>query len=170
PGEYTVEVAGGGYATSTQRIEVDGNEVLDIELQPTLGRIYGRTFDQDLVPLAGVGVTLRSETATFKTTSVDDPVGAYELEGIPAGTYVATYERFGYTSATQTVTVGPGASEEADATLVELEDHGVVANASIVGTVTSPTGPVTGTVEIVGTGREVTIDALGGFRFDQLPA
>ena len=171
PGEYTVEVTGAGYADSTQRLTVDGNAVLDIELQATLGRVFGSTLDQDQAPLAGVGVTLRSDTASFKTTSVDSPMGAYELEGIPAGTYVATFERFGYTPATQTIAVGPGGATQSDATLVELEDRGVVANSTISGSVTSLTGdPVTtGEVELVGTPFGATITD-GAFSIGSLPA
>ena len=172
PGEYTVEVTGTGFATSTQRLVVDGNEVLDIELQPTLGRVHGFTVDQDEAPLPGVGVTIRSESgAVFKTTSVDEPMGAYELDGVPAGTYVATFERFGYTSATQTVTVGPGGVAQSDATLVELEDSGVVANSTISGSVTSLTGELvtTGEVELVGTPFHGTITD-GAFSIGSLPA
>lgn len=131
PGTYLLTVEGDGFSTSTQSIEVTGDQTIDVQLQATSGQVSGVVTDQNGVALSGVGVTLSADGIGFKNTTVDNPPGAYELDGIPPGTYVATFQRFGFRSESSLVTVAPGQSITVNSRIQELPPAEVTNNGTI---------------------------------------
>ncbi len=125
-GRYDVTVTGDGWLTQTRQIDVDRGDVeLRIDdLRRSTATIGGRVFQDAIAnceypspgtrpeditpqPCGNVGVRVADERATFSTTTASG-TGAFTLSGVPAGTYTVTFERYGYESATLSVTVGAG--------------------------------------------------------------
>lgn len=174
PGDYLLTIEASGYSTSTQRVTIDGAETVDVELQEITGRLTGLvTVDalddsdefEDGDPLSGVGVTLTADGVGFKTTTVDAPVpGTYELDGIPAGTYVATFQRFGFQSSTLLVTIGSGQEIVLDATINERPPEDID-NTSEIRATLSTTGSLPATPGTSSAGTATIVNAPPGSTF-----
>src|SRR5512140_3365031 len=74
------------------------------------GSIRGRVSDSTGVPLAHAAVTMDAQMA--RTTTNDQ--GAYELRGVPAGTWTVRARALGYRPGMLRVTVAAGASARGD--------------------------------------------------------
>ncbi len=143
PGEYLVTVRGTNYVTSTQQVSLAGNTSIQVPMERTTGEITGLvrevTSSGSGPFLANVGVTVRSdEGARYATTSADTPPGEYSLIGVPPGTYVVTFDRFGYESSSALITLARGQQLTLPTTeLVKLDAAVLEGEGSISGLVTA---------------------------------
>lgn len=135
PGSYTLTISGDGWITQTQHVDLTGNvELPPITLTSTTATVVGTLVGStDLLGIDAAGVVLTSaqqqpagtvtqvsatSTGTpapapagavvYKTTSTQSPPGAFQFTGIAPGTYTLTATKFGHTTFTTSVTVGPG--------------------------------------------------------------
>lgn len=113
PSTYNLEVTKQGYATATQQVEVKPGEAVDgirIALVAGNGSIRGSVVGNDGNQVPGTAtVTLTSDTTSIAT--VTDGSGNYLLDHLPTpATYTLTVSAVGYTTQTQSLTVGDGQS------------------------------------------------------------
>jgi hypothetical protein len=100
PGIYTISVEGEGWLTQTRSVTLDADAAanatgVDFVMVPTTATVIGTVTGQPGgVGLDSVGISASNGTTTFKTTSAAN--GDYELAGLDPGTYVITFERFGF--------------------------------------------------------------------------
>jgi hypothetical protein len=152
PGSYTLTVSGGGWVSQTLRVDLTGNETgVDFDLVATTGSISGVVSDKD-GPLSAVGITVSQDDPLVKTLSAVDPPGSYELSGLLPGTYVVTFERFGYVTQSTIVEVEAGAHEVADMTLEASPASTTAGSATVRGIVRSGTtgNPIAGVAVVAG--------------------
>ena len=137
PGTYTVTVSGTGYNTVTRelRLGTSGRTGWDIPVGTQGGTVTG-TVRSDGAGVAGVGLTLTSDSNSFRTMSGSDGDGTYLFSGIPAGTYVLTSQAFGYEGTFTEVVVRDGRTARPHLTLTAMPDDGLTATGSITGRVT----------------------------------
>ncbi|HVM53090.1 MAG TPA: carboxypeptidase regulatory-like domain-containing protein [Acidimicrobiales bacterium] len=171
PGTYTVTVSGNGWVSQTQRIDLSGNvSDLEFELVPTTATISGRVTGPD-GPLSAVGVTVSQDDPLVKTLSAADPPGSYEVSGLVPGTYVVTFERFGFEPQSVIATVDAGQHEVIDVRLDALPASARAGDAVVRGIVrSSSTGnPIEG-VAVASGDHRATSGADGSFTLDGLEA
>jgi large repetitive protein len=125
-GRYAVTLSGEGWLTQTRQILLDSGDLLvDIsDLRKSTAVVQGRVFQMaglacsypapgatgslaTAQPCGNVGVTVQSDQGAWRTTSTSG-TGAFAVAGVPAGTFTVRLERYGYTPAILTVTVGAG--------------------------------------------------------------
>ena len=82
--------------------------------------VFGFVIDEDDNPLKGVTVTITGNNSSDSTETDDD--GYYEFSGLGAGEYAITYEKEGYQTQTQDMSLEEG----------ELKDLGVVTMEQVV--------------------------------------
>jgi Carboxypeptidase regulatory-like domain len=132
PATYTVTVTAPGSVSETRAVDLDEAPStpdaigVDVVLGSANASIGG-TVSADGGPVSGVTVTITDGSLTLVTTSADDPLGAYHVDGIPSGVYTITYERPGSATASRIVSLSPG--DAAD------EDVALAPRASISGTI-----------------------------------
>ena len=122
PGTFTVTFQKEGYLTATAiaALAENGNETaLSPLLQPVTGVVRGVVAQEILrappcpplacrLPEAQVTVTDRNGSEVRTTTTASNPadrLGAYEIAGLPAGTYTITFAKTGYLPQTFSVTL-----------------------------------------------------------------
>ncbi len=122
PGTFTVTFQKEGYLTATAiaALAENGNETaLSPLLQPVTGVVRGVVAQEILrvppcpplacrLPEAQVTVTDRNGSEVRTTTTASNPadrLGAYEIAGLPAGTYTITFSKTGYLPQTFSVTL-----------------------------------------------------------------
>ena len=125
-GRYAVTLSGPGWLTQTRQVMLDSGDLLvDIsDLRKSTAVVQGRVFQMadpgctypapgatgasaTAQPCGNVGITVQSDQGSWKTTSTSG-TGEFSVAGVPAGTFTVRFERYGYTPATLTVTVGAG--------------------------------------------------------------
>ncbi len=125
-GRYAVTLSGSGWLTQTRQIMLDSGDLLvDVsDLRKSTAVVQGRVFqmaglgctypapgatgaDATAQPCGNVGITVQSDQGSWRTTSTSG-TGEFSVAGVPAGTFTVRLERYGYTPATLTVTVGAG--------------------------------------------------------------
>jgi hypothetical protein len=108
PGSYTLTVTGTGFQVATRQIDIPagvGSVQADISLTRTNGTVSGTVRAAGGGGLAGVGLTLTGEDATYKTISQTSPAGSYSFTGVAPGDYVLTGVLFGRIPSSVNVTV-----------------------------------------------------------------
>lgn len=122
-GPYTVRIEADQHLTQVQTVTLTGDELeLNVTLTGANGRVQGDIVSaEDGSALNGAGVTISSDTATFKTLS--DANGAFDLVDVPPGDYTATFGLFGFTEQVVNVTVRPGAVTTVDTVSMEVDDR-----------------------------------------------
>ncbi len=108
PGSYTLTVTGTGFQVATRQIDIPagvGSVQADISLTRTNGTVAGAVRAAGGGGLAGVGLTLTGEDATYKTISQTTPAGSYSFTGVAPGDYVLTGVLFGRIPSSVNVTV-----------------------------------------------------------------
>lgn len=123
PGTYTVTFERADLAPQTRSIAVDAfasRDVtgVDVTLVSATGTVFGVVRDSVGNPVGNVDITFASSGQQFRTRSATTPPGAYELRGLPPGTYAVTFERTGSAPTSVMVTVTAGGSHRVDAVLV----------------------------------------------------
>lgn len=104
-GIYTLEVTKENYSGKSKSIQVSGGILeVNIDLQLLLSEIQGNVTDQSLNDIMGVNVSLLKNSLPVKT-SITDNSGNFYFEDVPYGTYQLLFEKEGYTSKTQEITV-----------------------------------------------------------------
>jgi len=173
PATYTVTVSGAGYNTVTRELRLGpaGRTDWDISVGIEGGTVTGTVRSTDGPGIAGVGLTLESESETFKTMSASGGKGTFLFSGIPAGTYVLSAQAFGFQSAFAQVEVRDGKQTVIDLRLVPVADDGLTSTGSITGRVTDANhGGVITCVEVFD-GGECLVHARVDFkRLDGTPA
>ena len=125
-GRYSITLSGEGWLTQTRQVLLDSGDLLvDIsDLRRATAVIQGRIFQMadpgcaypapgatganaTAQPCGNVGVTVESDLGVWKTTSASG-TGAFFVSGVPAGTFTIRLERYGYTTAVLSATVGAG--------------------------------------------------------------
>ncbi len=117
------------------------------------------------VTAASSGAALSGATVTDGTrTATTDAAGSYTLSNVPAGTYVVTASRSGYTSASQSVAVVSGTTAVANFALATATTTGTIS-----GRVTnvSTGAPIAGARVTAGT-RTAFTDANGNYTIANL--
>lgn len=109
PGSYTLSVSMSGYMPVTFSVQVERSldTTQNCYLTPSSGTIHGTVFD-------ATNPTLRIPGAVISGGGVSvtaDSNGNYTMHLTP-GSHVLTFEKEGYITTTQTVTVDPGAVTE----------------------------------------------------------
>ncbi len=173
PATYTVTVSGAGYNTVTREVQLgpSGRIDWDISVGTQGGSVTGTVTSTDGPGITGVGLTLTSETETFKTMSASGGKGTFLFSGIPAGTYVLSAQSFGFQSTFAQVEVRDGKETTIDLRLVPVADDGLTSTGSITGRVTDAShGGVVSCIEVFG-GGDCLVHARVDFkRLDGTPA
>lgn len=117
PGTYSVTVARPGFDPQTAVVTLAGGATPTIQpdqLRAAPGTVSGTVVSSGGVPLGGVTVTLRGGTTELvATTPTAGAVGTFSMSNLPTpGTYVLTFERDGYSSATVALDLGGGESRD----------------------------------------------------------
>jgi hypothetical protein len=96
--------------------------------QTPAARVSGTALDQvgGLLPYVKVGLTNRRSMAHHEARS--DQAGHFEIEGLAPGDYLLEAERSGFTTAHESLTVGPGEHLHQEVTLgvAPFEEHVVI--------------------------------------------
>ncbi|MGN6330288.1 MAG: carboxypeptidase regulatory-like domain-containing protein [Motilibacteraceae bacterium] len=174
PGKYQVAVSAPGYQVSTFTVSVNGGQkrfAPTVLLSAGAGSIAGQVTD-GTDPLGGVSVTTTMGTSTLAgATPTEGAVGRFTLGNLQTpATYVLTFSKEGYGSATTVVDLGPG--ENRTSLSVAL----VAGTGTVTGTVLGPDGSGVGgaTVTVGGapapvTTTTVTTGDVGFFAVSGLP-
>ncbi|PZF97792.1 S8 family serine peptidase [Micromonospora deserti] len=106
--------------------------------------------------LAGADVTVAGPMSRTTTTAGD---GSYGFDRLMVGDYTVTVSKFGYLTATASVTVTESQTVEADITVERAP------SATLSGTVSTSAGPASGaSVAVLGTPLSATADEQGRYR------
>ena len=113
-GPYTVRIEADQHLTQVQTVMLSSGELeLNVTLMGANGRVQGDVVaTSDHAPLNGVGVTLTSDAAKFKTLT--DANGAFDVVDVPPGDYTAAFGLFGYADQLVNLTVAPGSVTTVD--------------------------------------------------------
>ena len=108
PATYVVRITKDSFASASLVVTLDGGQAtcgLDVSLKPGAGTVHG-VVQSGLAGVGALRLTLASTTTTFtSTTRTDEPVGAFELPGVPLGTYSLTLEGDGWQTSAREVVV-----------------------------------------------------------------
>lgn len=110
-GAHTISFMIEGYTTLSKSITLAaGDNTMDVSLMagvtPTTATLYGAVTDsQTGNPIAGITVTVDTKTQTT------DSGGAYQFSGLTVGSYTITFEKSGYNTETETLTLVAGQNE-----------------------------------------------------------
>lgn len=188
PGVYTVTVHGEGWQTLTQEVDLRADVGLSLQIRRSSAQLVGTIIDAETGEgIGGVGITLVSDGQTFKSSSAgaeDD--GGFELRGIPPGSYVVTFERYGYATEQVAVTLAAGDRVPIAVEMTPVPPESLPDESTITGQVTATTGPVIagarvvvtmtvattqpdGATEIGSVTRETTTDGEGNYTLSGLP-
>ncbi|MDH3755574.1 MAG: carboxypeptidase-like regulatory domain-containing protein, partial [Acidimicrobiia bacterium] len=182
PSTYTLTFSGDGLISQTRSVGVNGEETgIDAVLGAAVGVISGTvsspTSSPGVTPVVngptgGVTVSLTDGVTTLETLVADDPIGRYEIDNVPPGTYSITFARPGSSPVTQLVSISPGEALPLDVVIGR--------QASISGLVTDEGGePIIGAgvrlflVEDFPTGTPIatfTTSSDGVYEFTELDA
>lgn len=142
PGVYTVSVHGEGWQTLTEQVDLRADAQLSLEMRRSTAQLVGTITDADTGSgIGGVGITLVSDGQTFKSSSAgaaDD--GGFELRGIPPGSYVVTFELYGYATEQVLVALSAGDRKPVDVAMVPVPPETLPDESTIQGQVTSTIG------------------------------
>lgn len=125
PGNYTLTVSGVGYQPKTQQISLaQGAENASVDLTMTRsdGVVTGSVTDEGLVGLAGVGLTLTGQDASFKTMTASAPPGSFRFSGVTPGLYVLAASQYGRQTSYATVEITAAETATADLVLAVLSE------------------------------------------------
>ena len=131
------------------------------------GVIYGGVSDEERNPLEGVTVTITG--TDYKNSTETESDGFYEFNGLKGGEYTLTYEKSGYKTHTESVSLGEGDTVNLGTIALEMTVKG-----SIVGYVVNIEGnPIkSAKVQLKGIKKKTTMiatsDEDGYFLFDDL--
>ncbi|HYD10371.1 MAG TPA: carboxypeptidase-like regulatory domain-containing protein, partial [Acidimicrobiales bacterium] len=138
PGSYTLTVTGDGFIPQTRLVELtEAVADVDFELVGTTGSISGTVTEAGGGALPAVGVTVSQDEPLVKTLTAVSPAGTYEISGLLPGTYVVSFERFGYAPTSRIIELVAGQRARADAEMVELTSSELDGSAIVRGIVRS---------------------------------
>ncbi|MEU4771848.1 S8 family serine peptidase [Micromonospora sp. NPDC023644] len=133
---------------------LDAYAAVDATPRGALGALGGQVTSGG-APLAGADVRVSGPMTRATTTAAD---GSYGLDRLMVGSYTVSVSKFGYVTATASVTVTENQTVEADVVVTQAP------SATLSGTVRTSTGPAGGaTVTVLGTPLAVTADAQGHY-------
>lgn len=119
PGSYTVTFRREGLRAQAIAVDLpigvgaDRTDV-DVTLTPAVGTVRGIVAVRDGNPTGGVEVVLASATVERRTISADLPLGRYQFDALPPGSYTLTFTRRGLESQTLLIDVAAGQIVEVD--------------------------------------------------------
>lgn len=119
PGDYTVTVAAPGFVTQTRLVSLSRAAAnasgVDFQLQPSTGSVIGVVLSHNPNgagaddAIAGVGVQVRLENVTAKTTTVKEPdLGSFRIDELPPGTYTIEFSRYDHVPESRLITITAG--------------------------------------------------------------
>lgn len=141
-GVYTL-VAQSGNSAADISVVVSGGastNIGEVNLVAS-GQVAGVVTDSSTSnPIGGALVTVTDTTTSSTATTpphpvrlaITDPTGGYSVDGLPAGTYLVTISKYGYTSGTLDITITAGATANGDIALTPAP----VSAGTVSGTVT----------------------------------
>jgi protocatechuate 3,4-dioxygenase beta subunit len=129
PGNYTVTFRGEGLRPQALAVDLpvgigaDRNDI-NVRLSPALASIRGsvgqRTVGEREGGLAaGVTVVLASSTLERRTITANDPIGQYEFNNLPPGSYTVTFSKRGLVA--QTLLIEVAAGQIVEVPLLEMD-------------------------------------------------
>ena len=136
---------------------------------PSSSNIFGFVYDSEEEPIQDVSVTIKGDNYSESTST--DEYGYYELKNLSSGDYTLTYNKEGYQTQTQDVTLGE--NEEQDLGILTLES---VEKGSIFGYVMDFRGYEIDSATIrmkglnTGYSKTISSDIDGYFEFTDLEA
>ncbi len=148
PGTYTVTVSADGYQPQTTKVHFRAGQPqarVDAQLTLSSAVVDGTITTSAGDGLVGVGLVLRNDKNTYKTTTASQPRGAFRFNGVAPGTYVLSSEKFGYHTDYVTVQASAGGTTSIDRTLRAVK-----------GTVLAATARIRGSVQDARTGGPIT--------------
>jgi hypothetical protein len=157
-GEYLLSDYAGGYT-----------HIVDEDAVGT-GIMYGTVTDEEGFPFKNVSVSMTGGNGYSKTTETDEE-GYYEFTDLAAGDYTLTYEKDGYQTKTQQVSLEEGETLELEIIVMEQAEKG-----NISGYVTNIYGDPIESVKlklkgiITKTTKDASTDADGFFEFADIEA
>jgi len=86
--------------------------------------VFGFIIDEDGNPLKGVTVTITGNNSPDSTETDDD--GYYEFRGLDAGEYAITYEKEGYETQTQDISLEQGEVKDLGVVMMEQIEKGKI--------------------------------------------
>ncbi len=121
PGSYSVTAAATGYNSQSQTVLVSSNTAANqnFSLAPLPGSISGRLTD-NLTSMPVGGATVSYAVSGVTTTVTADTNGNYAISNLTEGSYSLTAAAGGYSSLTQSLSLGPGGSVTANFALAPL--------------------------------------------------
>jgi hypothetical protein len=124
PATYALTFTKPGYTTTTVEVTLarTGSAPNTNVTMPTRSAVLkGTIFGTGNHTLAGATIKVSDGTTERTTISASTPAGAYELVGLPPGTYSVTVQATGHQTATVLVELAPGATVVRDITLLPPE-------------------------------------------------
>jgi len=134
------------------------------------GIIYGTVTDEDGFPFRNVSISMTGANGYSKSTETDED-GYFEFTDLASGDYTLTYEKDGYQTKTQDISLEEGETLELEAIVMEQTERG-----SISGYVTNIYGDPIESVKLKLKGirtkitKDASTDADGFFEFTDLEA
>ncbi len=134
------------------------------------GIIYGTVTDDEGFPFKNVSISMTGANGYSKSTETNED-GYYEFTELAAGDYTLTYEKDGYQTKTQEVSLEEGETLELETIIMEQAEKG-----SIAGYVTTIYGDPIESVKLklkgirTKTTKDASTDADGFFEFADLEA
>ena len=148
PGNYTVTFRGEGLSAQALAVDLpigvgaDRNDV-NVRLTPAVGTVRGIVAERGGAAAGGVSVVLASANVERRTISANDPLGRYQFDTLPPGSYTLTFTKRGLESQTLLIDVAAGQ-------VVDVERLDMDRQTRVFGTFTRNGLPVGGvTVEVV---------------------
>jgi hypothetical protein len=126
PGNYTVTFRREGLSTQALAIDLPiglgaNRTDVDVRLTPSVGTVSGIVEVNGSGPVGGVTVLLASTNLERRTISAHDPLGEYQFDAIPPGSYTMTFSKVGLESQTMLVEVAAGGSVEVETLKLERQ-------------------------------------------------
>jgi hypothetical protein len=111
PATYVVRITKDSYASASLIVTLDGggtSTALNAALQQGAGTVHA-IVQSGTSGIGALAVTLTSTTSSFTTTTrTDDPVGFFEIPGVPMGVYSLTISGDGWQTSARQVVVDRG--------------------------------------------------------------
>lgn len=176
-GQYPIIVSHAGYADRTGNVVVEGGSTSQLGrillmLADDTAALRGTVTDSETaMPLAGAMVEVTGELDTQTQTNAQ---GAYELLGLPAGSYSIRVSHTGYQSLTQVadlpartaVSFSPALTPEGEEPPTTASANGIVVNADDGSPIEGATVSVNGSTAVTGADGLFVIDQLTAGPFD----
>jgi large repetitive protein len=131
--EYTLTVSREGFTTETRAITLPLSEPANVVINKSTATLTGTASQPDGRPIRTVGIALVSADQELRTTG---PGSGFNVDAIPPGSYVATFESVGFRTRSRLVELGAGGSKHIDVPMRPAPEAVTVENGELLGRIT----------------------------------